>query len=290
MDRLDNEWLCCYHRFMKPADQYPDQDVLDAFGVKETPVFLPGGSRTTLKAGPIILKPTENREEHAWIAETINTLPQEGFRLACQLQARNGDWVYKGWSASTFVQGHEVKGKWKEKVTVSQAFHHVLASLPRPPFIGRRIHHWAVADKVAFGELPFAPHPHLAPALNKLREALTPIDVPSQLIHGDMPGNMLFHDKLVPAIIDFSFYWRPAEFATAIILVDAIVWEGAPDSVLDLVEDTPIMHQLLVRAEIRRIMELDGLYKRLGQEHLLQEVDAHAHLIDVLLSRFQGVP
>jgi len=32
---------------------------------------------------------------------------------------------------------------------------------------------------------------------------------PSQLIHSDLGGNVLFHDQLPPAIIDFSAYWRP---------------------------------------------------------------------------------
>jgi len=27
-------------------------------------------------------------------------------------------------------------------------------------------------------------------------------------------------------VIDFSPYWRPAEYATAIIIADAVVWEG----------------------------------------------------------------
>ncbi|WP_161975424.1 phosphotransferase [Tengunoibacter tsumagoiensis] len=253
--------------------------------MKDTPVLLPGGSGTTFKAGSLILKPVENSDEHAWIAQVINTLPQTGFRLARQLQAHNGDWVYKGWSASTFLEGHEVKGKWKEKVSVSQAFHQALAPIPCPSFIGTRMNPWALADKVAFGELPFDAHQHLLPALNKLRADLTPIDLPYQLIHGDMPGNILFQDGQAPAIIDFSFYWRPAAFATAIILVDAIVWEGAPDTVLNLVEYTPMMHQLLLRAEMRRILELDGLYKQSGNTRLLEQVHAHTHLIDVLCSR-----
>jgi hypothetical protein len=50
------------------------------------------------------------------------------------------------------------------------------------------------------------------------------------LIHGDLTGNVLFHDELPPAIIDFTPYWRPLEFQSAVVVADALVWEGAPPS------------------------------------------------------------
>jgi hypothetical protein len=38
---------------------------------------------------------------------------------------------------------------------------------------------------------------------------------------------VLFHDGLPPAIIDFTPYWRPVGYASAIVVADALVWEGA---------------------------------------------------------------
>ena len=75
---------------------------------------------------------------------------------------------------------------------------------------------------------------------------------PSQLIHGDLSGNVLFHDQLPPAIIDFSPYWRPAAYASAIVVADALVWEGADARILGAVSHIDDFGQYLVRALIFR--------------------------------------
>ena len=51
-------------------------------------------------------------------------------------------------------------------------------------------------------------------------------------MHGDLTGNVLFADDLAPAVIDFSPYWRPTGFASAIVVGDALLWEGADETLL----------------------------------------------------------
>ncbi len=81
---------------------------------------------------------------------------------------------------------------------------------------------------------------------------LRPLEASSQLIHADLTGNVLFDDQLPPAVIDFSPYWRPAAFASAIVVADALVWEGADESILDAVAHIEDFGQLLLRALIYR--------------------------------------
>ena len=140
---------------------------------------------------------------------------------------------------------------------------------------------WAIADRFACGEEVVTYHPRLAPTLGELLALVQPVSLPNQLIHGDMTGNILFHDPFVPAVIDMAPYWRPAAFATAIIVVDSIVWERADDTIADEVTKTNELYQLLVWANIRRIMEFDGVYKQFGGDYLNQ-VDSYRHLIDLL--------
>ena len=52
-------------------------------------------------------------------------------------------------------------------------------------------------------------------------------------MHGDLTGNVLFARGLPPAVIDFSPYWRPVGFASAVVVGDALLWEGADESLLD---------------------------------------------------------
>src|SRR6185436_2377924 len=113
---------------------------------------------------------------------------------------------------------------------VGERFHSCLAAVARPAFIARRTDAGAVADRVAWGELPardFEDVRHVA----QLASALRPIVAPSGLIHGDLAGNVLFDERLPSAVIDFSPYWRPTAYASAIVVADALVREGAGEDV-----------------------------------------------------------
>ncbi len=74
-----------------------------------------------------------------------------------------------------------------------------------------------------------------------------------------------------PAVIDFSPYWRPAGFAVAVVVEDALSWTDADEGVVELGLHIPEFHQLLIRATLRRILELDE-HNRRGrprfEEHL----------------------
>ncbi len=72
---------------------------------------------------------------------------------------------------------------------------------------------------------------------------------------------MLFSDALAPAIIDFSPYWRPTGFAAAIVVADALVWEGADEGILTSIEYIKQFDQLLVRALIYRAVT-DRLFRQ----------------------------
>jgi uncharacterized protein (TIGR02569 family) len=87
-----------------------------------------------------------------------------------------------------------------------------------------------------------------------------PLDSPHQLVHGDLTGNVLFAAELPPAIIDFSPFWRPPPYASAIVVADALVWEGADETLLDAVAHIPRFPQFLVRALIMRAV-VDRLFR-----------------------------
>ena len=55
-------------------------------------------------------------------------------------------------------------------------------------------------------------------------------------------------------MIDLSPYWRPAEFATAIVVADAIAWEGAGVAELKPAMGVDRFGQLPVRAILYRLV------------------------------------
>ena len=110
----------------------------------------------------------------------------------------------------------------------------------------------------------------MKPAAALLREVLRPVEMHRQAIHGDLCGNILFSAAGAPYIIDFSPYWRPAGFAIGLLVAEALVWEHADESIFDLVPDTAEFFQLLARAELKRLVELQTVHQKydLVDEHL----------------------
>ena len=57
-----------------------------------------------------------------------------------------------------------------------------------------------------------------------------------------------------PGIIDLSLYWRPVGYSAALVVGDAVTWEGAPRDTIQLLEKFPDWPQLLLRAVLFRVL------------------------------------
>ena len=159
--------------------------------------------------------------------------------------------MVEGWCAWEAVEGRHEERRWGEILAVGERFHAALVGVPCPSFIARRTDPWAIGDRVAWGELPASEFAHVK-HLERLASALKPIAAPAQLVHGDLTGNVLFDERLPPAVIDFSPYWRPTAYASAVVVGDALVWEGAQEDILDAVAHVESFDQYLLRALIFR--------------------------------------
>ena len=263
----------------------PPKDVLHAFGATEKPMHIAGGQGQNHRSGDIILKPAKDDEETIWVAEFYLIVDCDGFRLPKPIRSRSGGFVYDGWQAWEYTEGQHKRGRWREKIEVCVQFHQAIADFPQPTYFDRRDQNpWVIADKVAWGEMEIEHHPRIAPSVEQLRRCLRAVDEKSQLIHGDFGGNILFSDESVPAVIDFSPYWRPVEFAIGVVIADAIVWEGADESLMKAGEQFNDFNQHLARAELRRIIELETLHQMYGWE-MLEQIEAHLALIRAISKR-----
>jgi uncharacterized protein (TIGR02569 family) len=229
--------------------------VLAAFGVAGVqPVPLGGGQGTAWLARDLVLKPADcDQDELCWQARIYSQVQCSGFRLAQPVAAADGSLSAGGWCATRYLPGRHEPLRWAQIVAVGERFHAALRAIPRPSFLDRRSSPWAIGDRVAWGEIPVSQFPHVR-HLSRLTAALRPVTAASQLIHGDLTGNVLFHRQLPPAIIDFSPYWRPASFASAIVVADALAWEGADTRLLNAVSHIGEFGQYLIRAVIFRLV------------------------------------
>jgi uncharacterized protein (TIGR02569 family) len=263
----------------------PPPHVLAAFGVEDEVTPLAGGQGESFRAGPIVLKRTGDPAEGQWIGGRFSSLEGPGFRVPRPAPSRGGGWVVSGWTAFEFVEGHPAGpngGRWPETLAACRAFHRALAGEPEPAFIRQATHAWADADRLAWGELVVEPlEPH-RPAIARLERLLRPVDLPSQAIHGDFTANVLFATGSAPCVIDFSPYWRPALFAEAVVVEDAISWAGASESLAEnWCREGPAAAQLLVRAVLRRVHELDQ-HTRRGRPHNPQWLAEYHRVIDLV--------
>jgi uncharacterized protein (TIGR02569 family) len=240
-------------------------EVLAAFGLAGTvPVRLAGGQGTAWRAGQAVLKPADSERAGRWFAEVYDTLSGPGFRVPRPVRSAAGDWVALGWTAYQWVPGIAAdwagdSPRWPEMVTVSRALHAALASVPVPSWRAAEENEWTIGDEVAWGERD--PGPLLGPAagplaapVSRLLAALRPVDLPAQLVHADLGGNVLFADGLPPAVIDFSPLERPAGLPLAVAAVDALMWHQARPEVLSHLAGERELDQLLARALVYRLV------------------------------------
>ncbi|MFF5083596.1 TIGR02569 family protein [Actinoplanes sp. NPDC000266] len=239
----------------------PPPSVLDAFGITDEPVLLAGGKGGTWSAGPLVVKPVEFLPETLWRAEVLHELPDSpDFRFARPVRTRDGAWVADGWEAARLVEGEPDVRRPDDVLRAGTAFHTAISGLPRPAFLDLRDEPWSHGDRVAWEELPVEGSPAAMNLLRPLVEARRPVGLVSQVVHGDLLGNVLFADGLPPAIIDWSVYWRPRSWASAVAVVDALCWYGAPPGLLTGRSHLPQWGQMLIRALIYRIVTHDKAF------------------------------
>jgi hypothetical protein len=114
-----------------------------------------------------------------------------------------------------------------------------------------RVDHWARADRLVWDLAAAGPHPSLVVPFAARR----PVDAGEQLVHGDLTGNVLVDDDGDLAVVDFSPYWRPSSWSTAVVCVDAVVHNGAGlDAVLAAARAADVVPaaQMLLRAALFR--------------------------------------
>jgi uncharacterized protein (TIGR02569 family) len=238
----------------------PSPNVLQAFGARGALQRL-GRGQGVFATDDVVLKLVADEEEAIWIAEMQLTTEPRGFRLARPIASVSGCFVVDGWTAWTRVLGeHRLQGgPWRAVVALCARFHEALKDVPRPDFLDRRTHQFARADRIAWNEAQYPLAPRVRPIVEALASKLSPSRQPTQLIHGDFAGNVLFADALEPAVIDFSPYFRPASYAIALTVVDAVLWHGGSLELLAELAHLDDGRQMVARALIFRLA-IDGLF------------------------------
>ena len=89
--------------------------------------------------------------------------------------------------------------------------------------------------------------------LGQLAGLRKPTKSPSQLVHGDLYGTVLFAGAAAPGITDITPYWRPASWAAGVVVVDALSWGDSDDGLVERWDALPEWPQMLLRALMFRL-------------------------------------
>jgi uncharacterized protein (TIGR02569 family) len=253
----------------------PPVHVRAAFGARNSePELIDGGP--VWRCGDAALRPATNPAQAAWVAQTLDGLHVDNVRSARPLRSTDGRWVVGGWAATRYLSGR-AEPRHDEVVSVAVRLHAATSTLPRPRFLGARRDVFATADRVAWGEEEVPLDQSLGGRLFDLMSGFGKQTTgPSQVVHGDLFGNVLFDGSTPPAVIDFVPYYRPAEWAAAVVVVDALAWGGADEGIVKRWVHLPDWPQALLRALLFRLA-VHALHPHSTQQSLrgLQRVADH---------------
>ncbi len=181
-------------------------------------------------------------------------------RIAMPVPARDGSWAVAGWAASRYEPGTTGCRDVKVLRATARILHAELASAvpARPPQLDDRDDRWAKAERLAFGpdeDLTAAGEGRpVAELVGRLQHSLgSAVPGPSQLVHADLASNVLLDAAGAPVVFDVAPAWRPARWAEALCVLDAVIWHDAPLSTMAGWTDGAD-RQAMLRAALFRIL------------------------------------
>ena len=259
------------------TDERPPEHVLATFGVKSggksaEPEQLGAGWEGGWRYGELVLAQITDHARAAWSAKVRETLFVDGLRLARPVRSTDGRYVVSGWRADTFVAGAP-EPRDDEVVATGVRLHEATSKLERPRFLTQMpvppwtdVDVFTAADRAAWEDRPLQNLPLGAPELpesedrtratellGQLAGLRKPTKSPSQLVHGDLYGTVLFAGAAAPGITDITPYWRPASWAAGVVVVDALSWGDADDGLVERWDALPEWPQMLLRALMFRL-------------------------------------
>jgi uncharacterized protein (TIGR02569 family) len=225
-----------------------------AFGVKDAlprPVVWAG--QRAWHCDDVLLRPVADNAMAAWSAGVLESLDVEAVRLARPVRSSDGRWVVAGWAASRFLAGAS-EPRHDDVVSASLRLHAATATVQRPRLLDNRDDLLSRSAAAAFGERRFALDEAAGGRLfGELAAHRRPMKSPPQVVHGELFGAVLFDGDGVPVVLDLVPFWRPAEWAAAVVVVDAIAWGGADEGLIDRWAHLDEWPQALLRAALYRL-------------------------------------
>ncbi|KAH7486569.1 hypothetical protein FOMA001_g4829 [Fusarium oxysporum f. sp. matthiolae] len=249
--------------------QTPPPNVLDAFGAEGSLIHVPGGRGLCYRTSQnILLRPSDDGKESEYIAilcKSLLELRPIDYRVPRPIPASGfpARYVCSSWTAWEYLEGKATpQGNFDILMRACRAFHVDAMGLAteKPLFLSTRQDRFTEADLVTWEEKKLEDVEEInsdvmatiQTTLDQLLKLRQPFrqEITNHLIHGDLTGNVLFdsENNSPPAIIDITLYWRPVDYAEAIIVADGLIWLNENRKLVEMFGTDHTRIQLLVRA------------------------------------------
>ena len=262
------------------------KEIAGQFGCNVDLIHFPDGQGHTYRCGDIVIKRAVNEAEHIALAAILAELPNSTkLRLPKPVMSTDGRLVVDGYVAWTFLTGDDLCGHYTEKVAAIDAYNELFQNVAKPTFIDERTDGWSIADRVSWGEETKTYEPVFQNLIDEITPLLEAIDLPAQLIHGDMARHILLAPKQPPAIIDITPYWRPKDFAHAMMMVTDVAWWEGEIADFDFLKTRPHWRQLVIRAALKRIIEQPEQMEYIGKDRTvaIERAEAYSRALTEIL-------
>jgi peptidoglycan hydrolase-like protein with peptidoglycan-binding domain len=167
--------------------------VREAFGLDDDAVALNGGEGGSVLIGDVVLKQVHDVDEAEWVQELQARMAEDGFRVARPVATLAGWWTHAGWSATQFIAGlRPVAPAWQTVAAISLRFSDAAEAAcdGHTEALAARTHRWAIADRVAWGEIGLDLGSEAMEVYAQLGALLSVPPTGRQVVHGDLTGNV----------------------------------------------------------------------------------------------------
>ena len=255
---------------------HPSPEVFDLFAVPALCQPVAGGQGHSVRAGDLVLSPGRDVRTATWLNPVLARLAAvldherpRALRIAMPIPTRDLRWVVDGWGATRFEPDARPCRDLDVLVATGRLLHaHLAEVVPQAPaeLAAHGESSWHEDDFAGPG--PSAPDDRWTRAAHRTFSTDPPLGIlgkhlaaqfrpcnlgPDQLVHGDLAGNVLLDSTGLPVVIDVAPYWRPALWAEAVCVLDAVLWLGAEPRAMDEWADG-VRWQAMLRAALFRLL------------------------------------
>lgn len=259
-----------------------NQDIVKLFLLEGEGIPLIGGQGDSTKFKNKVLKKVGDIKNQQFLSEVIDQIIPKNYRLSKPIKSINNNYIEGFYCVSEYEKGEHNFSDYRKFLNVSIDLHKDLNEIKIQKF-PKFNDPWSISHRVLFNKesLPTTIKKEMKDIIESLLKKLKPLNLPHQLIHTDLAGNILFDDKLGPLVIDFSPAYAPVEYAISIMICDLITWHGIDISIIDNLLQA-FSYETLRYAILFRILTAAQLHKE-NVEKFILEWEAYKPIWDYLL-------